>query len=222
MTQYERMISGLIYDPSDKEIMDMQQPFLDKLWEFNQLKPSDFDKKEQYMKEVFAECGENCYIELPFHANWGGHHVHFGSGIYANSNLTLVDDGHIYIGDKVMFGPNVTIATANHPINPELRSRALQYNKDVYIGENAWIGAGVIIVPGVRVGKNTVIGAGSVVTKDIPDNVVAVGNPCRVLREVSDGDKEFFYKNERIDWEKIADMSDLFSLGDVSITISKN
>ena len=202
MTNYERMVRGLIYDPADEEIMAEQFPFLDKLWEFNQLKPSDFEKKEQYMREVFAECGKNCYIELPFRANWGGHHVHFGSGIYANSNLTLVDDGHIYVGDKVMFGPNVTVATANHPIDPELRSRALQYNRDVYIGENVWIGTGVIIVPGVRIGKNSVIGAGSIVTKDVPENVVAVGNPCRVLREIGERDKEFFYKNERIDWEE--------------------
>lgn len=173
------------------------------LWDFNQLKPSEYDKKQRYMKDVFAECGENCYIELPFHANWGGHHVHFGSGIYANSNLTLVDDGHIYIEDKVMFGPNVTIATASHPINPELRDRGLQFNKDVHIGENTWIGAGVIIVPGVHIGNNTVIGAGSIVTKDIPDNVIAVGNPCRVLRNVSEKDYEFFYKSERIDWENL-------------------
>ncbi len=200
MTQYERMVNGLIYDPADDEIMKEQVVFQDMLWDFNQLKPSEYDKKQKYMKEIFAECGDNCYIELPFHANWGGHHVHFGSGIYANSNLTLVDDGHIYIGDKVMFGPNVTIATASHPINPELRDRGLQFNKGVYIGENTWIGAGVIIVPGVHIGRNTVIGAGSVVTKDIPDNVIAVGNPCRVLRNVSEHDHEFFYKSERIDW----------------------
>ena len=203
MTQYERMVAGLLYDPGDKDIMKEQVPYQDMLWEFNQLKPSDYEKKERYMKEVFAECGENCYIELPFHANWGGHHVHFGSGIYANSNLTMVDDGHIYVGDKVMFGPNVTVATANHPINEELRGRALQNHKDVYIGENVWIGANVVIVPGVHIGKNTVIGAGSVVTKDIPDNVVAVGNPCRVLRNVGEHDKEFFYKNERIDWDNL-------------------
>ncbi|MGN1478624.1 MAG: sugar O-acetyltransferase [Acutalibacteraceae bacterium] len=203
MTQYERMINGLIYDPTDEEIMSKQVPFQDKLWEFNKLKPSDYELKEKYMKEVFAECGDNCYIELPFRANWGGHHVHFGCDIYANFNLTLVDDGHIYVGDKVMFGPNVTIATANHPINPELRSRALQYNKDVHIGENTWIGAGVVIVPGVTIGKNTVIGANSVVTKDIPDNVVAVGNPCRVLREIGEHDREFFYKSERIDWDNL-------------------
>lgn len=203
MTQYERMVNGLIYDPADEEIMREQVPFQDRLWAFNQLKPSDYAEKEKYMKEVFAECGDHCYIELPFHANWGGHHLHFGSGIYANSNLTLVDDGHIYVGDKVMFGPNIIVATANHPVNPELRGRGLQYNKDVYIGENTWIGAGAVIVPGVHIGKNVVIGAGSVVTKDIPDNVVAVGNPCRVLRKVSEHDREFFYKSERIDWQDL-------------------
>ena len=203
MTQYERMIKGLIYDPMDEEILNMQFFYQDKLWEFNQLKPSDIVKKQQYMREVFAECGDNCYIELPLHANWGGHHVHFGSGVYANSNLTLVDDGHIYIGDKVMIGPNVTIATANHPIEPELRAKGLQYNKDVHIEENVWIGAGVIIVPGVRIGKNSVIGSGSVVTKAIPDNVVAVGNPCRVLREISEKDRKYFYKDELIDWKNL-------------------
>ncbi len=203
MTEYERMVKGLLYDPGDKGIMAEQLPYQDKLWEFNKLKPSQIEEKEKYMKEVFAECGDNCYIELPFHANWGGAHVHFGSGIYANSDLTLVDDGHIYVGDKVMFGPDVKVATANHPIDAELRSKGLQYNKDVHIGENAWIGAGTVIVPGVRIGKNAVIGAGSVVTKDIPDNVVAVGNPCRVLREVGEHDREYFYKDEKIDWNEM-------------------
>ena len=126
MTQYERMVKGLIYDPSDDEIMKEQSSFQDRLWEFNQLKPSEHDKKQKYMREVFASCGENCYIELPFRANWGGHHLHMGSGVYANSNLTIVDDGNIYVGDKVMLGPNVTIATANHPIDPELIKPSLR------------------------------------------------------------------------------------------------
>ena len=188
MTEYERMVQGLVYDPCDDEIMKEQQVYQQRLWEFNQLKPTDIAAKDAFMKENFAECGENCYIELPFHANWGGHHVHFGSHIYANSNLTLVDDGHIYVGDHVMFGPNVTIATANHPLEPEPRAKGLQYNRDVFIGENAWICAGAILVPGVHIGKNVVIGAGSVVTKDIPDNTLAVGNPCRVIREIETKD----------------------------------
>lgn len=204
MTQYERMIKGLIYDPADKEIVNEQVVFQNRLWEFNKLKPTDIENKTKYMRENFAECGENNYIELPLHANWGGHHVHFGSNIYANSNLTLVDDGHIYVGDKVMFGPNVTIATANHPINPKLREKGLQYNKDVYIGNNVWIGANSVIVPGVKIGNNSVIGAGSVVTKDIPDNVVAVGNPCHILRRINEHDDIYFYKNETIDFENLS------------------
>ena len=203
MTQYERMTKGLIYDPGDKEIMDEQVPWQDKLWEFNQLKTSDYDKKQAYMKEVFAECGEGCYIELPFRANWGGHHLHLGSGVYANFNLTLVDDGHIYVGDDVMFGPNVTITTANHPIDPSLRKKQLQYTKDVHIGNLVWIGAGVVICPGVSIGDNTVIGAGSIVTKDLPAGVVAYGNPCRVIREIGEHDREYFFRNEKIDWENL-------------------
>lgn len=203
MTEYEKMVKGLIYDPGDREIMREQGQYLDRLWEFNRLKPSKAAEKLKYMKEMFAECGDDCYIELPFRANWGGRHVHFGNGVYANFDLTLVDDGHIYVGDRVMFGPNVTVATANHPIDPTLRAKGLQYNKDVHIGENTWIGAGTVIVPGVHIGKNVVIGGGSVVTKDIPDNVVAVGNPCRVLREIGEHDKKYFYKNEEIDPETI-------------------
>lgn len=129
---------------------------------------------------MFAEFGEGSYIEPPLHANWGGHHVHFGKGIYANFNLTLVDDTHIYVGDYTMFGPNVTVATAGHPILPEPREKGMQYNAPVHIGRNCWFGAGVVILPGITVGDNVVVGAGSIVTKDLPDNVVAVGNPCRI------------------------------------------
>ena len=203
MTQYERMVAGLIYDTCDKEILEMQRPFKEKLWAFNQLTPFDDEKKAAYMKETFAECGEKCYIELPFHASWGGSHVHFGAGIYANFNLTLIDDGHIYVADRVLFGPNVTVVTANHPLNAELRRKEMQYNRDVYIGENVWIGAGSIILPGVHIGKNAVIGAGSVVTRDIPDNVLAVGVPCRVVREIGARDDEYHYRDDRIDWDNI-------------------
>ncbi len=203
MTQYERMEKGLIYDPGDEEILKEQFPFTDKLRAFNQTLSTQMEDRGNYLKEVFAECGENNYIEPPLHANWGGHHVHLGDWVYANFNLTLVDDGHIYIGSHTMIGPNVTIATANHPIEPGLRGRGLQYNKDVHIGENVWIGAGVVVVPGVTIGDNSVIGAGSIVTKDIPANVVAVGNPCRVLRQIGEHDRELFYRDEKIDWENL-------------------
>ena len=203
MTEKERMEQESIYNPNVSELTDEQSIYMEKLWEFNQLRPSEQDKKQKYMKEVFAECGEDCFIELPFRANWGGKNLHFGNRVYANFNLTVVDDGEIFVGDKVMFGPNVTIATANHPIEPSLREDCMQYNKPVHIGENVWVGAGTVIVPGVTIGKNSVIRAGSVVVKDIPENVVAVGNPCRVLREIGEHDREFFYRNERIDWENL-------------------
>jgi len=151
------------------------------------------------LRDMFAEIGDDCYIEPPLHANFGAKHVHFGKNVYANFNLTLVDDTHIYVGDGTMFGPNVVLATAGHPICPELREKGLQYNMPVHIGSNCWLGAGVIVLPGVTIGDNVVIGAGSVVTKDIPSGVVAVGNPCRVLRPVSERDRQFYFKNKTID-----------------------
>lgn len=199
----ERMHTGELYLPGDGEIMAWQTKCLDRLYEFNATRPSEFEKRQAMMKEMFAEIGENCYIEPPFHSNFGGAHVHFGKNIYANFNLTCVDDTHIYVGDYTMFGPNVTVATAGHPILPDLRQQGYQYNMPVHIGKNCWIGAGVIILPGITVGDNVVIGAGSVVTKDLPSNVVAVGNPCKVLREVNDRDKEYYFKNRKIDWDTV-------------------
>lgn len=198
MDVYEILHSGELYLPGEEEILKEQLKCLEKLYDFNNTRPSEFDKREKMLKEMFAEIGDGCYIEPPLHTNWGGRHVHFGKNIYANFNLTLVDDTHIYVGDYTMFGPNVTVATAGHPIEPSLREKAYQYNAPVKIGENCWIGAGVIIVPGITIGDNVVIGAGSVVTKDIPSNVVAVGNPCRVLREVNDHDKEYYFKDKKI------------------------
>lgn len=203
MTQKERMLAGLIYDPADDSIMSEQVTYLEKMYDFNATRPSEMEKRQALLKEMLGDVGENCYIEPPFHSNWGGKHVHMGSYVYANFGLTCVDDADIYIGDKVMFGPNVVIATANHPILPEFREKGYQYNKQVHIGNNVWIGAGAVLVPGVTIGDNSVIGAGSIVTKDIPANVVAVGNPCRVLREIGGHDRKYFYRNEEIDWENL-------------------
>lgn len=186
-----------LYDPNDTDILEEQLRCLDFLYDYNATRPMEMKLREQLLKEMFAEIGEGCYVEPPFYSNWGGHHVHFGSYIYANFNLTLVDDTHIYVGDHTMFGPNVTIATAGHPILPELREKGLQYNAPVHIGKNCWLGAGVIVLPGVTIGDNTVIGAGSVVTKDIPSNVVAVGNPCKVLREIGEKDRLFYFKDKK-------------------------
>lgn len=198
MDSYELMQSGELYCCSDEELLKKQTECLEKLYDFNATRPSELKKRTELLKDMFAQIGEDCYIEPPLRSNWGGKHVHFGRNVYANFNLTLVDDSHIYVGDYTMIAPNVTIATAGHPILPELREKIYQFNLPVHIGRNCWIGAGAIILPGVTIGDNTVIGAGSVVTKDIPANVVAVGNPCRVLREISEHDKEFYYKDKKI------------------------
>lgn len=195
----EKMHTGELYLPNDATIVEEQTKCLDMLYDFNMTRPTDFSKREKMLKEMFAEIGEGCYIEPPFHSNFGGHHVHFGKNIYANFNLTLVDDTHIYIGDYTMIGPNVTIATAGHPILPELREKGYQYNFPVHIGKNCWLGAGVIVLPGITIGDNVVIGAGSIVTKDLPSNVVAVGNPCKVLREVIEKDRMYYFKDRKIE-----------------------
>ncbi len=203
MYMKEKMHTGELYLPDDDSIMNEQLRHLDKLYDFNMTRPTELDKRERLLKEMFAEIGENCYIEPPFYSNWGGAHCHFGNNVYCNFGVTMVDDTHIYVGDCTMFAPNVTVATAGHPILPELREKAYQYNASVHIGRNCWIGAGAIIVPGITIGDNTVIGAGSVVTKDIPSNVVAVGNPCKVLREINEHDREYYFKNLKINYTEI-------------------
>lgn len=203
MSMIDKIHTGELYLPEDDSVMKIQLKHLDMLYDFNMTRPTELDKREKMLKEMLAEIGEGCYIEPPFHSNWGGAHCHFGKNVYCNFGVTLVDDTHIYVGDNTMFGPNVIVATAGHPILPELREKAYQYNAPVHIGRNCWLGAGVIIVPGVTIGDNVVVGAGSVVTKDIPSNVVAVGNPCRVLREIGEHDKEYYFKNRRIDYNNL-------------------
>lgn len=195
----ERMADGRIYMTTDEALVREQIQCLEKLYDYNATRPGEGGRRSALLAEMFAEIGENCYIEPPFHANFGGKHVHFGSNVYANFNLTLVDDGEIFVGSNVKFGPNVTVATAGHPIEPDFRRRASQYNIPVHIGDNVWVGAGSVILPGVHIGDNTVIGAGSVVTRDIPADVVAVGNPCRVMRAIGERDKEYYFRNRKID-----------------------
>lgn len=203
MSMKDKMHTGELYLPVDEEIAKLQMQCLERLYDFNNTRPTEQDKRQALMQEMFAEIGEGCYIEPPFHANFGGAHCHWGSHIYANFNLTMVDDTHIYVGDYTMFGPNVIVATAGHPILPQLREQAYQYNASVHIGKNCWLGAGAIVLPGVTIGDNVVIGAGSVVTKDIPSNVVAVGNPCRVLRPVNEHDREYYFKDRKIDFDTV-------------------
>ena len=198
MGNRDKLHTGDLYLPNDPEVLEEQLGYMELLYEYNQTRPWEQERRQALLRELLAEVGEGCWIEPPFHANWGGRHVHFGRMVYANYGLTMVDDTHIYVGDCTMFGPNVVVATAGHPILPELREQQYQYNIPVRIGRNCWIGAGAIILPGITVGDNVVVGAGSVVTRDLPDSVVAVGNPCRVLREVGERDRSFYFKDRRI------------------------
>jgi len=197
----ERIHNQKLYYCNDDSLISEQMSYLELLYIFNHSRPSEQAMRSNILKQLFSEIGEDCYIEPPLHANWGGKNVHFGNGVYANFNLTLVDDCDIFVGDNVMFGPNVTISAGTHPIHPNLRRKKAQYNVPIYIEDNVWIGAQSVVLPGVHIGENTVIGAGSVVTKSIPANVVAVGNPCRVIREINDRDMKYYYKDLEIDIE---------------------
>ena len=201
MSERDKIHTGELFLPMDPTVFEEQIVHMDLLWEYNQTKPSQQAERAALLQRMLGDCGEDVYIEAPFYATWGGSHCHFGKGVYANYHLTCVDDTHIYVGDYTMFAPNVTVATAGHPILPELREKGYQYNAPVRIGRRCWIGAGALIMPGVTIGDDTVIGAGSVVTKDIPAGVVAVGNPCRVLREVGEKDRVYYFKDRKIDWE---------------------
>lgn len=188
-----------LYNCMNEELLAEQARCLELQYDYNNTRPSEKEKRQELLHKMLAECGEGCYIEPPLHANWGGHNVHFGNHVYANFNLTLVDDAQIYVGNNVLFAPNVVLSTAGHPINPELRARDYQFNASIHIGNNVWLGAGVIVLPGVTIGDNTVVGAGSVVTKDLPANVLALGTPCRVVREIGERDRQTYFKDKKID-----------------------
>lgn len=201
MDNEQRMHSGQIYSPEDPQIMKKQMQAMLPMYEYNRTLPTEIDKRQQLLKKMFAEVGDNCYIEPPFHANWGGHHIKLGDHVYANFNLTIADDTYVTIGSNTMIGPNVTMSSAAHPILPGLRKKGYQYNLPIKIGQNCWLGAGVVIIPGVTIGDNSVIGAGAVVTRDIPANVVAMGVPARVSRPISEHDRQFYYRDRQIDPE---------------------
>lgn len=166
--------------------------------EINRLHPDDMERRLELMKELFGSMGENVWLEPPIHMSYGINTI-VGNNVYINFNFTVVDDYKVMIGNNVMFGPNVTIAVTNHPVHPELRREGGMYALPVVIKDDVWIGSGAIIVPGITIGKGSVIGAGSVVTRDIPANVIAVGNPCKVLRKITENDRVYYYKNMRTD-----------------------
>ena len=202
MTQDERMQKGYLwYDTG--AYFEEQARAKDLMYDFNHSRPSEEGKRRELQKQIFGEIGDHCIIQQPITV-MRGKTVHIGDFCYFNSNTFFVDDCEIYIGDSVLFGPNVTISTTGHPIDPELRMTGAMYSFPVHIGNGVWVGSNVVIMPGVTIGDNAVIGAGSVVTHDIPAGVVAYGNPCRVRREIGERDKEYYYHDRSI--HEIPDM----------------
>ena len=171
------------------------------VYELNLLQPKEQDRIPELIKKLFGKTGNRLWIEPPFHCDYGWN-IEVGENFYANYGLTILDVGKVTFGDNVMIAPNVSIYAAGHPIHPVSRNSGYEYGIPVTVGNNVWIGGSVVILPGVTIGDNTVIGAGSVVTKDVPANVIAAGNPCRVLREITEKDRKFYYK------DRIFDVSD--------------
>jgi galactoside O-acetyltransferase len=194
----ERMQNGQIYTDLCEGLPEERLHGKELVYDFNHTRPSEEEKRSEILKKLFGHLGKNIFIEPPLHVAYGSR-IHIGDNFYANFNLVLVDDIDIFIGNNVMFAPNVTISVTGHPVHPDLRKNGDQFSFPVTIEDNVWIGSNVVILPGVTIGKNSVIGAGSIVTKDIPENVVAVGNPCKVLRPITDRDKEYYYKDLKID-----------------------
>ncbi len=196
MTEQEKMKNGYLWD-DDEENMALQAHAKKLVRQFNALPPEDMDGRAALLPKLFGEVGKNVWIVPPLTAAVGKY-VSIGDGTYANMNLTLIDDWKITIGKNVLIGPNVTLCTTGHPVHPKHRADGM-YSFPVTIGDNVWIGANVVVLPGVTIGENSVIGAGSVVTKDIPANVIAFGSPCKVYREINEHDEEYYFKDRRFD-----------------------
>ena len=202
MTMRERILQGKLFTDECEGLPEERTAAKKRMKAFNESGPEETEKRKALLDDIFGAETE-AWIEPPFYFCYG-RHIRLGAGTYINMNCNFIDDGQIRIGKGVLFGAAVTIATVGHPVNP--RMRGYMYTAPVTIGDNCWIGANVVICPGVTIGDNAVIGAGSVVTKDIPDNVCAAGNPCRVIREITEEDRPYYYKNRRFDeevWEKI-------------------
>ena len=205
----DRINEGMLfYEHGHKDPIDIQQErelqqerdhCKEVMFDYNNTPPREGERRQELMRSILGSCGESFFFEPPVHMSYGTH-VHIGNHFYSNFNLVLVDDGEIFIGERVMIGPNVTLCTTGHPVYPLYRELVAHYSLPIHIGNNVWIGAHSVVLPGVSIGDNAVIGAGSIVTRDVPANTVAVGNPCRVLREISERDKEFYFRDLKVDY----------------------
>lgn len=198
MNQKERMLNGLPYKAWLDHLEEERDACKAAIYEFNLLKPDERARIPEILKKLFGKTGKNIWIEPPFHCDYGWN-IETGENFFANYGLTILDVGKVTFGDNVQIAPNVSIYTAGHPIHPVSRNSGYEYGIPITIGNNVWIGGSVVILPGVAIGDNVVIGAGSVVTKDIPANRVAAGNPCRIIREITEGDRKFYYKDREFD-----------------------
>ena len=198
MNQKERMLQGLPYKAWLDGLAEERLENKRKIYQYNTLQPDAFEKQDMLIKQILGKTGDNIHIEAPFHCDYG-YNIEVGENFYANYNLIILDVGKVIIGKNAQIAPNVSIYTAGHPIHPESRNSGYEYGIAVTIGDNVWIGGNVCIMPGVTIGRNVVIGAGSVVTKDIQDNVIAAGNPCRVIRPITLADRDYYYKDRRFD-----------------------
>ena len=201
MDQRERMLSGLPYKAWLDGLTEEREACKAVIYELNQLRPEEQrERMPALVKKLFGKTGNTVWVEPPFHCDYGWN-IEVGENFYANYGLTILDVGKVTIGDNVQIAPHVLITTAGHPVHPVSRNSGYEYGIPITIGSNVWLGGGVIVLPGVTIGNNAVIGAGSVVTKDIPDNVIAAGNPCKVIRRITEDDRKFYYKQREFDVE---------------------
>jgi acetyltransferase-like isoleucine patch superfamily enzyme len=198
MTEKEKMLSGKPYKAFGEELSSERQYAKEMIFEYNNLSPKEINKHNEIIKKIFGRVGNDFYIEPPFRCDYG-YNISVGENFYVNYNCTILDCAAVTIGDNVMFAPNVNLFTAGHPIHFEARNEIIEYAFPISIGNNVWVGGGVIVNPGITIGNNVVIGSGSVVTKNIPSNCIAVGNPCKVTKQITDEDKCYYFKNLKID-----------------------
>lgn len=204
MNQKDRMLAGLPYKVWLDGLKEEQLENKKKIYEFNHCKPDESVKMDKILRDILGKAGESLRIEPPFRCDYGKN-IEVGDNFFANYNCTILDVGKVIIGNNVMFAPNVSLYTAGHPIHPDSRNSGYEYGIGITIGNNVWLGGNVVVNPGVYIGNNVVIGSGSVVIKDIPDNVIAVGNPCKIIREITEEDRKYYYKNHEFDVEDYKD-----------------
>ena len=192
-SEYERMVQGALYNPADPQLQALAQKGRLAMERYNQLSRTEVAQRRQILAETLGEIGEKCHIESPFRVDYGCN-IYLGERFYANFDCIMLDVAPIRIGANVMFGPRVSLYTATHPLDSGVRNRVVEYGKPITIGDGCWLGGNVVVNPGVTIGENTIIASGAVVTKNIPANVIAGGNPCRIIRELTEQD--------RIEWEQ--------------------